>query len=167
MFKKSDFEDGNTQTPAIENITATQPLRDTPSFTKRSKYFLKLEEKDNGEVFWNKALVKAKRENRIDIKDEEYDKNPTIQAYFTNTKLTTEPMDDEDKLTVSNIFKDVGFYSMIHNKGLKSARKQDALYNLPKAIAKIRNHTSPAIDNLEDVSDDLQGGGVKIIIVHV
>ena len=71
------------------------------------KLFPKLEEKDNGEVFWNKVLVKAKRENRIKFKDEEYDINPTIQAYFTNTKLTTKHMDDLDKLTAFNILKDV------------------------------------------------------------
>ena len=66
---------------------------------------------------------------------------PSIEAYFKNNKLTTKPMDDEDKLTVFNIRKNVGFYSMIHNEGLKSARLQDALYNLPKAIARIRNPT--------------------------
>ena len=48
-------------------------------------------------------------------------------------------MDDEDKLTVFNIFKNVGFHSMIHNKGIKSTRMQDVSYNLPKAIAKVRD----------------------------
>ena len=46
-------------------------------------------------------------------------------------------MDDEDKSTVYDILKNIGFYSMRHTKGLKSARMQDALYNLPKEIAKI------------------------------
>ena len=41
---------------------------------------------------------------------------------------------------------------------------QDALYNLPKAKAKVRNLTLPAIENIEDVSDDSLGEGVKIII---
>ena len=49
-------------------------------------------------------------------------------------------------------------------KGLKSARMQDALYNLPKAIAKIRNPPLPTIDNIVDLSDNLQGEGAKIII---
>ena len=73
-------------------------------------------------------------------------------------------MDDEDKLTVSKIFKDVGFFSMIHKKGLKSDRMQDVFYNFPKATARFRNPTLPAIENIEDVSDDLQGKGVKIMI---
>ena len=54
---------------------------------KKSKKIFKLEEKDNGNVFWNKIRIKALGENRISIKDEEYDIKPNIQAYFTNTKL--------------------------------------------------------------------------------
>ena len=41
---------------------------------------------------------------------------------------------------------------------------RDALYTLPKSKAKIRNPPLPPIENTEDVSDDLQGEGVKIII---
>ena len=37
IFKKSDVEDGNTQTPAIENITGTLSISDTLSLMKRSK----------------------------------------------------------------------------------------------------------------------------------
>ena len=36
IVKKSDVEDGNSQTPAIESITATQSLRDTLTLMKRS-----------------------------------------------------------------------------------------------------------------------------------
>ena len=64
--------------------------------------FFEIEEKDKGDEFWSKDLVKGKGENRINIKDEEYDINPTIQARFTNTKLTTKHMDDEETLTVFN-----------------------------------------------------------------
>ena len=70
-------------------------------------------------------------------------------------------MDDEDKITIYNILKNTGFHSMKHKKGLKSVRLQDALHNLPKETAKIRNPPLPAIEN---ESDDLQGEGVKIII---
>ena len=48
--------------------------------------------------------------------------------------------------------------------GLKSARMKDGLYNLPKASAKIRNPTLATIENIEDVTDGLQGEKVKIII---
>ena len=70
-------------------------------------------------------------------------------------------MGDEDKSTVYDILKNTGFYSMRPKKGLKSARMKDALYNLPREIAKIRNPPLPAI---EIESDNLQGEGVKIII---
>ena len=38
-MKKSDVEDGNKQTPAIENITGAQLLPDTLTLMKRSKVF--------------------------------------------------------------------------------------------------------------------------------
>ena len=38
---------------------------------------------------------------------------------------------------------------------------KDALYNLPKAMAKFRN---PPLPSIEDVCDKLKGEGVKIII---
>ena len=100
LVKKSDVEDGITQTPALKNIGGTQFLRDTSPFIKKSKNFSKLEEKDNFNVFWNKFRIKPSRDNAFSIKDEEYDINPTIQAYFANTKLTTKHMDNQDKSTL-------------------------------------------------------------------
>ena len=73
-------------------------------------------------------------------------------------------MDNEDKLTVFNILKNDGCYDKIHKIRLKSARMKDALYILPKAIAKVRKPTLAPIESIEDVSDDLQGEGVKTII---
>ena len=128
---------------------------------KGCKIFFKLVEQDDGQVIWNKIPIKALREKRISIEDQEYDIKPNIQKYFTNTKLTTKNMDNEDKSTVYDILKNTGFYSMKHTKGLNSARMRDALYNLPKEIAKIGN---PPLAAIENESDDLQGEGVKIII---
>ena len=51
-------------------------------------------------------------------------------------------------------------YDKIPKTGLKSARMQDVLYILPKAIDRIRNPPLPAIDG----SVDLQREGVKILI---
>ena len=122
--------------------------------------FFKLEQ-DGNEIFWNKIPFKALGDNRISIKDREYDIKPNIQAYFTNTKQTTKNMDDEDKSTVYDILKNIGFYSMKHIKCLQSARMKDALKNLPNDIDKIRNPPLPAIEN---ESDKLHGEGVKFII---
>ena len=157
IIKKSE-----SQTPAIENITGTQSIRDTLTHMKGSKKFFKLEEKANGQVFWNKIPIKALGENRISIKDQEYDIKANIQNYFTNTNQTTKNMDDEDKLIVYDILKNIGFYSMRHTKGLKSARMKDALINLPKEIDKIRNPPLPAIEN---ECDNLQGEGIEKIII--
>ena len=41
VFKKSDVENGITQTPAIENLTGAQSLRDTLATMKRSENFFK------------------------------------------------------------------------------------------------------------------------------
>ena len=41
VLKKPDSEDGNSQTPAIQNIISTQSLRDTIAFMKRSKIVFK------------------------------------------------------------------------------------------------------------------------------
>ena len=70
-------------------------------------------------------------------------------------------MDDEDKLIIFNILKNVGFCDNIHKIGIKSTKMRDALYNLPKEIVKIHNPPLPAIEN---GSDNLQGEEVKIII---
>ena len=106
---------------------------------KRRKKIFKTVEKDNGAVYWKQILCKPLAENRIRIKDEEYDINPKIQSNFTNTKLTNKPKDNEDRSTVYKVFKNTGLYSMRHKKGLNSARSKDALYDLPKTIGKIRN----------------------------
>ena len=93
--QNSDVEDGNAQTPAIENITVTQSLRDTLALMKRSKNSFKVETKENGGMFWNGVFNKPLGDNNVSNKNEEYDINPDIQAYFTTTKLTTKRMDVE------------------------------------------------------------------------
>ena len=126
---------------------------------KRSKNFFKLEQ-EGKRVFWNKTPVIPLGENRVSIKGKEFDINSNIQNYFTNTKLTTNHMNNEDKSIVYDILKNTGFYSMHHVKGMNSARMQDALYNLPREIDRIRN---PPITAIESQSDNLEGEGVKII----
>ena len=66
---------------------------------KKSKSFFKLKQ-DGNKVFWNKTPFKALGDNRISIKDQEYDIKPNIQESFTNTRQTTKNMNNEDKLTV-------------------------------------------------------------------
>ena len=140
IVNKSDDEDSITQTPAIENIRGTQSLRDTLSFMKRSKNFFKLQENPDGKIFWNKTLIVPQGGNRVNINGDEFDIKPNIQNYFTNTRLTTKRMDNEDKLIIFNILKNVGFYDNIPKIGLKSARTKDAIFNLPREIKKFKIH---------------------------
>ena len=159
---QSAIKDDNTQTPAIEKINISRQLFDTLALMKTKKNFFKLTE-DDGKVYWNDVLINPLGDNRISIKDREYDITPDIQAYFTNTKHTTKFLDDIEKETVYDILQNVGFYDNIPHVGLKAARMKDALYILPNKIKKIRNPTLPEIENI-DSSSDLEGRGVKIII---
>ena len=54
---KTIFKNSESQTPAIDNTSNSQSLRDTLSFMKKSKNFFKLEQ-DDGKVFWNKIPIK-------------------------------------------------------------------------------------------------------------
>ena len=130
---------------------------------KECRNFFILEEKPNGRVYWNDVFIRPVRENTIDIIGKGYNFTLTIQNYFINTRSTTKSLYNIEKGTVLEILKDVGFYKTRHNSGLNSSRMRDALYILPKAIAKIRNRPLPTIENVES-SSDLQGQGVKIII---
>ena len=157
---QTNIQNSESQTPAIDHTETSQSLRATLAYMKRSKNFFKLV-RDGKEVFWNKIPIIPQGENRVSIKGKEFDINPNIQNYFTTTKLTTKNMDNKDKSTVYDILKNLGFYKMMHTKGLKSARMQDALYNFPREIVKFRN---PPITAIANESDNLEGEGVKIII---
>ena len=68
--EKTDFEDGNTQTPSIQNIGLTQSIRYTLTLMNRSRNLFKIIEKLNGDLFWNGIHTKQFRENGNTIKDE-------------------------------------------------------------------------------------------------
>ena len=117
---------------------------------KTSNFFFKLVEQNYGFVFWSGENIKPLGENRISIKDEESDIYPNIEAYFTNTKLATKSMDNEDELTLFKILNKSGLFSMTHTRGFHSAKMKDASYNLLKAIGQIQNPPLPTIENIED-----------------
>ena len=125
-----------SQTPAIEKTNKSRALLDTLAIMKTSKNFFKLSE-DGGRVYWNEVLIKPLGDNRFCIKDREYDISLDIQAYFTNTKLTVNFLDNFEKETVFDILKNTGFYDNIPKLRFRAARMKDALYGLPKAIDKI------------------------------
>ena len=61
---------------------------------------------------------------------------------------------------VIDILENVGFYDNIPKIELKSVRMKCVLYNLPKALAKLRNPHLPKTENAEP-SSDLQGEELK------
>ena len=144
ILKKSAVEDGNTQTPAIQNITGTRSLLDNLSFKKRSKNFVKFEEKSIGDVLWNGVFIQPLGENRINVENKVKHITPTFQKYFTDTKLTIKSLNNNEKESVFDTLKNVGFYDVKHMKGLTSARKKDAL-NIPPKKPEILNLLLPAI----------------------
>ena len=119
IVKKSDVEDGNTQTPAIENTTSTRSLRDILSLMKQSNNFFQLEETNDGKIYWNGVRIKPVRENINNIIGKDYNVPPSIQHYFTKTISTTESFNKNDEEKVFDILKDVGHYNMKHTKRLK------------------------------------------------
>ena len=112
---------------------------------KTSINFFKLTE-DGGRVYWNDVFINPLGDKRICIKDRGYDISPDIQALFTNTKHTTKILDNIEKETVFDILQNVGFYDNIPKIGFKAARMKDGLYDLPKALDKIRNPPLPKIE---------------------
>ena len=82
IVKISDVQDSNTQTPAIKEITVAQSLLDTIAFMKRSKFSLKLEAKDNGELVWNGVFIRPLGENRVSIKGGGYVIYPHLQEFL-------------------------------------------------------------------------------------
>ena len=104
---------------------------------KRSKNFFKLGGKSNVEVFWNDVLIKPLCEKRVEIKNNDFDINPSTQKVLKNRKLTIKSLDDNEKDKVYDMVDSVGFYDIIDTKGLKSARMQDVIKVLPKNIQKI------------------------------
>ena len=67
LVKKSDVDDGNTQTPTIENTSVFRSLLDTLAFMKKIKKIFILVEEDGGKVNWNDVFFKPPKENRISI----------------------------------------------------------------------------------------------------
>ena len=82
---KTILQNSQSQTPALENITGTQSIRDTLAFMKQSNNFFKLEERPDGRVYWSSGRNKPVRENSIDNIGRVYDVTPSIQHYFRKT----------------------------------------------------------------------------------
>ena len=155
LLIKSNVEDRNTQTPALEQIIGIQSLRETSTLMRRSENVCKLEEKPNGDVFWKGLFLQSLGENRKIVKNEDYNIRPKIQSCVTNTKLTIKSLDNDGKETVIDLPNEVGLYDIKQTKCLKSAGMNDALHNLAKTITEVINPPLPETENIEDCYEEI------------
>ena len=94
--KKTDVEDGDNQTPAVQNITSTQSLRDTLAFMKKSKIFFNKVETPM-EMCYGIIYLLNYLEKKNDNKNVEDDTTPNIQKQFPNAILSSKFLDTDRK----------------------------------------------------------------------
>ena len=167
LIKKSEKETPaieNTQaqpeTPqaAIENTLAPQPvennegviydveLENTLNNMKNNVGFFKIEERDTGDVFWNRFPVEKIGGNRIKINENVFDITQGIQKVLTDTSnIPIKKLNGQDREIFNNILESLDFknYKPVRGES-KSGR-----YKQSKTIFKKHN---------------LEGQGVKIIL---
>ena len=71
-------------------------------------------------------------------------------------------MNNNEKEIVYDMLNSVGFYGFIPTKGLKSARMQVVVKALPKAVQKIQNRLLPAIEKVEESSEEISDMDWKV-----
>ena len=167
LIKKSEQETPaieNTQAQperpqaAIENTLAPQPvennegviydveLENTLNNMKNNAGFFKIEERDNGDVFWNGFPVEKLGGKRIQINENVFDITQGIQKVLTDTSnIPIKKLNGQDREIINNILESLDFknYKPVRGES-KSGR-----YKQSKTIFKKHN---------------LEGQGVKIII---
>ena len=100
--------------------------------------------------------------DRIQIKDNIYDLTPEIYKALSYTGYTGKTMQNENDILMLNfIIRDLGYTGL---RDYPTKRKTIFTITLPKLVEKIQNKT---FEEITDDSDDLQRGGVKIIIPSI
>ena len=124
-------------------------FEDTLSKMKDNIGFFNIDEKDNGEIFWNGFLVEKMGCNKLKINDKIFKITKSIQKVLTETSsIPIKQLNDEDREVFNNILENLNFakYKPISGES-KSGRYKQSRSNFNK-----RN---------------LQGEGVKIIIPSI
>ena len=160
LIKKSEQETSklaieNTQTQTetpqlpIENnecVIYDVELENTLNNMKNNVGFFNIEERDNGDVFWNGFPVGKIGGNKIKINENVFDITRGIQEVLTDTSnIPIKKLNDQDRETYNNILENLNFknYKPVRGES-KSGRYKQSKSNFNK-----RN---------------LEGQGVKIII---
>ena len=121
-------------------------FEDTLSKMKDNIGFFNIDEKDNGEIFWNGFLVEKMGGNKLKINDKIFKTPKSIQKVLTETSnKPIKQLNDEDREVFNNILEILNFakYKPI------SGEPKSGRYKQSKNIFKKHN---------------LKGEGVKIII---
>ena len=133
LIKKSEQETPqlaieNTQTQpetpqaAIENTLAPQPvennegviydveLENTLNNMKNIAGFFKIEERDNGDIFWNGFQVEKIGGNKNKIHENVFDITRDIQKVLTDTSnIPNKKLNDQDRKIFNNILESLDF----------------------------------------------------------
>ena len=170
LIKKSERETSqlaieNTQTqtetpqlPIENNPTAHQPvennegviydveLENTLNNMKNNAGFFKIEERDNGDVFWNGFPVEKIGGNKIKINENVFDITRGIQKVLIDTSnIPIKKLNDQDRETYNNILESLDF------KNYKPVRGESKSGRYKQSKSNFNKH-------------NLEGQGVKIII---
>ena len=111
--------------------------------------FFNIEERDNGDIFWNGIPVEKVAGNKIKINENVFDITQGIQKVLTDTSnIPIKKLNDQDRVIFNNILEclDIKNYKPVRGES-KSGR-----YTLSKSNFKKHN---------------LEGEGVKIIIPSI
>ena len=156
IIKKSQQEPSqlaieNTPQPAIENPQPqlpiennqdeTQPgvlydvaLENTLTNMKKNVGFFNIEERDNGDLFWNGFPVEKMGGNKLKINDKIIYITPGIQKVLTDkTNIPIKQLNDEDRDIFTNILENLNFenYKPVRGES-KSGRYKQSKTNFKK-----------------------------------
>ena len=145
----------NTQTQpetpqaAIENtegVIYDVELENTLNNMKNNAGFFKIEERDNGDVFWNGFPVEKIGGNKIKIDENVFDITRGIQKVLTDTSnIPIKKLNDQDREIFNNILESLDF------KNYKPVRDESKSGRYKQSKTNFRKY-------------NLEGQGVKIII---
>ena len=129
----------NTPQPAIENTLAPQPvennegviydveLENTLNNMKTNAGFFKIEETNNGDIFWNGFPVEKIGGNKIKINENVFDITRGIQKVLTDTSsIPIKKLNDQDRDIFNNILESLDFknYKPVRGESKSGRYKQ-------------------------------------------
>ena len=131
---------------AIENTSAPQPiennegviydveLENTFNNMKKNIGFFNIEERDNGDIFWNGFPVEKMGGNKLKINEKIFDIAPNIRKVLTETSnIPLKKLNDQSRDTINNLLESLDFenYKAIRGES-KSGRYKQSKMNFKK-----------------------------------